>query len=71
MVSSELYPATLATECVEEVGVIYESFISKDKDERLESTHNTNKEEHYGKLLSALMYDYDDQYACSSFVAYN
>lgn len=70
VVSSEGYPAFLATECVEELEHVFDMFNDQDKDERLKSA-NVNKEEHYEELLSALIYEYDDQYACSVFAAHN
>jgi hypothetical protein len=70
VVSSERYPKTFSSECVEELEEIYKQFNDKEKDDRLKSS-NIDKEDHFNKLLAGLMFDYDDQYSCSSFAAAN
>lgn len=70
VISSNKYPKAFASECVEELEDIYEQYNDTEKDEQL-NTYKINKDDHYSRLLTGLIYEYDDQYVCSVYAAAN
>lgn len=68
VVSTEHFPKTIASECIEDLENVFTQFNDKEKDSRLEA-NGVNKTEHFDKILTAMVYDYNDQYTCSSFAA--
>ena len=68
VVSTEKFPRMFAAGCVEELEEIYIQFQDKDKESRLRR-NSIDKTDHFIKLLTALMYDYNDKYSFSSFAA--
>ena len=69
VVSSENFPHMFASECVEEVEDIFKQFNDEAKDERLKMNGINDKKDYFNKLLSASMFEYDDQYTRSSIAA--
>ncbi len=68
VVSTEQFPKVFAAECSDDLENIFHQFQDEKKDERLNQA-GINKSEHFTKLLTATMFDYNDQYTCSSFAA--